>query len=94
MSNNRFKHHRIVELNGFQGLNSHDEILGFYAKDFIKSLHNFKDKIINITKTKISWVRSKNSPCSFTRTILERSIIHLHVCKEQYIEGYLSDTSG
>lgn len=73
MSQKRFKHHRIVELNGFKGLNSHDEILGFHAKDFMKSVHyNFKDKIINITKTKISRVRSKNSPCSFTRTILDR----------------------
>lgn len=32
MSQNIFKHHNVVELNGFQGLNNHDEILGFYAK--------------------------------------------------------------
>lgn len=31
------KHHRTVELNGFQGLNSHTEILGCYDKGFMKS---------------------------------------------------------
>lgn len=34
MSQNRFKHHRVGELNGFQGLNSQPDNLGFDNKDF------------------------------------------------------------